>query len=276
MPVWLDQLVLDAVDAAFALRHYPLPRRDRLVECRIVSHRGERDDHVVFENTYAAFDPLIGTGVDGIEFDVRWTRDLVPVVFHDPDCRRLFGDGTRLAGLDWAELSRRRPEIPDLRSFVRRYAPDFHLMAEIKHEPYPDPPLQSRRLAEALAPALARRRCHVLSLVPSMFDALPDIPAAVTMGVARLNAAAISAEALARGRGGFSGHYAALGSTQIAAHHAAGQIVGCGFPASAQVFYREAARGVDYVFTNIARQAARWRQQALAQRDAAGSPARRG
>jgi glycerophosphoryl diester phosphodiesterase len=276
MPVWLDQVVLGAVDALFALRAPVLPPRERLEACRIVSHRGERDDRIVFENTYAAFDPLRGSGVYGIEFDVRWTRDLVPVVCHDADLHRLFGDSARIADLTWPELRTRRPEIPDLHSFVRRYAGDFHLMCEIKYEPYPYPARQSARLAEALLPALAARRCTVLSLVPEMFGALPDIPAAATMGVSRMNTADISQEALGAQRAGFSGHYALVGTSRIAAHHAAGQMVGCGFPASKSVLYREIARGVDYVFTNAARQAEAWRREALAQHAPAGSPAPHG
>jgi glycerophosphoryl diester phosphodiesterase len=264
VPLWLDQLALDAVDALFARRRYAVPSRAQLEACRIISHRGERDDVAVRENTCAAFDPLRGSGVHGIEFDVRWTADLVPVVFHDTHLLRVFGEADRIGDLTAAALRARHPEIPDLHGFVRRYAGDFHLMCEIKHEPYPDPPRQSRLLAEALEPALARGRCHVLSLVPDMFALLPDIPARATMGVSRVNVGAISAEALRSGRGGFSGHYATLGAERIAAHHAAGQVVGCGFPASPAVLYREAARGIDYVFTNIARQAEGWRRDALA------------
>ena len=276
MPAWLDQLALGAVDALFALRAPVLPPRERLEACRIVSHRGEHDNRTVFENTYEAFDPLRGTGVYGIEFDVRWTRDLVPVVFHDAELRRLFGDGARLADLTWPELRARRPEIPDLHGFVRRYAGDFHLMCEVKFERYPYPARQSARLAEALLPALAAGRCTVLSLVPEMFGALPDIPAAATMGVSRMNTGAISDDALARRRGGFSGHYALIGTARIAAHHAAGQRVGTGFPASKSVLYREIGRGVDYVFTNAARQAEAWRREGLARHLPAGSPAPHG
>jgi glycerophosphoryl diester phosphodiesterase len=276
MPQWLDALVLDGVDALFALRPPVFPPRERAQACRIVSHRGEHDNVTVFENTLAAFDPLRGTGVHGIELDVRWTRDLVPVVFHDPDLQRLFGDPTRLADLTWPELHARRPEIPDLHGLVRRYAADFHLMVEVKHEPYPYPARQSARLAEALMPALAARRCTVLSLVPEMFAALPDLPLDATMGVARVNTAAISREARKQKRVGFSGHYALVSTARIRQHHDAGQCVGVGFPASKAVVYREIARGVDYVFTNVARQAEAWRRQALAPGAQPGTPAPRG
>jgi glycerophosphoryl diester phosphodiesterase len=268
MPHWLDQAFLRTVDALYAL-----PRRRatpaQLAACRIVAHRGERDDRTVFENTYAAFDPLRGTGIFGIEFDVRWTADLVPVVFHDASFARLFEAGGTLRETDLAALRLRFPQVPTLHDFVRRYCDEFHLMAELKHEPYPDPALQDRRLAEALAPALARGRCHVLSLVPEMFGWLRDIPARATMGVARLNTRAIGDEALVAGRGGFSCHYATLTRAQIARHHAAGQVVGCGFPDSEAVMRREIGRGVDYVFSNRA-----LAMRALVMR--AGSPAPRG
>lgn len=264
MPQWLDSLVLGGVDALFALRPPVIPPRERTQACRVVSHRGEHDNVAVLENTLPAFDALQGSGVYGIEFDVRWTRDLVPVVFHDADLQRLFGDPARVADLTWPELHARRPEIPDLHGFVRRYAGEFHLMAEVKHEPYPFPARQSARLAEALLPALAARRCTVLSLVPVLFGALPDIPHGATMGVARVNTKSISREALKHRRAGFSGHYALITRARIARHHAAGQQVGAGFPASKAVLYREIARGIDYVFTNMARQAEAWRRQALA------------
>jgi glycerophosphoryl diester phosphodiesterase len=272
MPHWLDQAVLHAVDALYAL-----PRRAatpaQLAACRIVSHRGERDDRTVLENTVAAFDPLRGSGVFGIEFDVRWTADLVPVVFHDPDLRRLFGARERLADLGWDRLHAAWPQIPRLDEFVRRYCDDFHLMAELKHEPWRDPALQDRRLAEALAPALDRGRCHVLSLRPEMFAALASLPAARTLGIGRLNADEISREAIAAGRAGFACQYAALGARHVRAHHAAGQVVGTGFPPSRALLHREAARGVDWIFTNRARELERWRREGAAGPPAAGTPA---
>jgi glycerophosphoryl diester phosphodiesterase len=275
MPLWLDHAFLRTVDALYGFaRHRPTPAQ--LAAVRIVSHRGERDDRRWPENTCAAFDPLRGSGVFGLEFDVRWTRDLVPVVFHDANFRRLYGSGERLADLGWAQVRARFPQVPALADVVRRYAGEFHLMVELKHERYPDPAVQDARLAEALAPALATGRCHVLSLVPAMFGLLPSLPAARTLGIGRINADAISAEALASRRGGVGCHYVALRERHIEAHHAAGQLVGTGFPSSRALLCREAARGVDLLFTNRALALERWRRQALAQAPASGIPAPRG
>jgi glycerophosphoryl diester phosphodiesterase len=260
MPLWLDQAFLRAADALYGLaRHRPTAAQ--LAHLRVVSHRGQRDDPGVLENTFAAFDPLRGSGVFGLEFDVRWTRDLVPVVFHDPDFRRLYGSHARLADLTLSGVLARFPQVPTLHELVRRYCGEFHLFVELKHERYPDPALQDRRLAEALAPALESGRCHVMSLAPAMFAQLPALAPARTLGIARVNAGAISAEALAAGRGGFACHYAALRARHLRAHHAAGQKVGSGFPVSRALLYREAARGVDWVFTNRARELERWRRE---------------
>ena len=259
MPLWLDHAFLRVADALYALpRHRPTP--EQLAAVRIVSHRGERDAGAL-ENTYAAFDPLRGSGVFGLELDVRWTADRVPVVFHDADLRRLYGARERIGDLRWDDLHARWPRVPRLDEFVRRYTDEFHLMVELKHERYPEPDLQDRRLAEALAPALRAGRVHVLSLRPEMFGLLPALPARATLGIGRLNAGAISAEAIAAARGGFACHYVALRARHVRAHHAAGQKVGAGFPSSRALLHREAARGVDWVFTDRARQLERWRRE---------------
>src|SRR6185503_10118136 len=45
-------------------------------------------------------------GADGIEFDVRLTRDGLPVVIHDSTLRRTGGVPHRVADLTWTEISK--------------------------------------------------------------------------------------------------------------------------------------------------------------------------
>lgn len=52
----------------------------------ILGHRGA--SALAPENTLAAFSRAISDGADGIEFDVRLSRDLVPVVIHDASLKR--------------------------------------------------------------------------------------------------------------------------------------------------------------------------------------------
>ena len=68
----------------------------------IIGHRGA--SAVAPENTIAAFKEAIAVGADGVEFDVRLTRDGVPVVIHDGTLRRTGGLQRRVADLTWAEL----------------------------------------------------------------------------------------------------------------------------------------------------------------------------
>ncbi|HYK19852.1 MAG TPA: glycerophosphodiester phosphodiesterase family protein [Pyrinomonadaceae bacterium] len=70
----------------------------------IIGHRGA--SAVAPENTMGAFRVAIAAGADGIEFDVRLTRDGIPVIIHDSTLRRTAGLAARVADLDWAELQR--------------------------------------------------------------------------------------------------------------------------------------------------------------------------
>ena len=56
------------------------------------------------ENTLSAFGLALDEGADGVELDVRLSRDGVVVVAHDPDLRRVAGRPERVAELDAATL----------------------------------------------------------------------------------------------------------------------------------------------------------------------------
>jgi glycerophosphoryl diester phosphodiesterase len=70
----------------------------------IIGHRGA--SAVAPENTMASFREAIAVGADGIEFDVRLTRDGVPVIIHDSTLRRTGGLPHRVAELSSAELAK--------------------------------------------------------------------------------------------------------------------------------------------------------------------------
>lgn len=70
----------------------------------IIGHRGA--SAVAPENTMAAFREAIAVGADGIEFDVRLTRDRVPVVIHDSTLRRTGDLPQRIADLSLMEIAR--------------------------------------------------------------------------------------------------------------------------------------------------------------------------
>jgi glycerophosphoryl diester phosphodiesterase len=69
----------------------------------IIAHRGA-SAHAP-ENTLAAFQLGIDSGADGVELDVRLSKDGVPVVVHDRDLRRLAGRKECVSDLTAKELA---------------------------------------------------------------------------------------------------------------------------------------------------------------------------
>lgn len=247
-----ENLLLPMIDGIYARLPQPHPGIERLQSCRIISHRGEHDNQQVFENTLVAFDAAVAQGVWGIEFDLRWTRDLEPVVFHDADLRRVFGRELRVGGCTLADLKRQCPHVPTLAEVVGRYGGKVHLMMEIKAESYPDRDRQNQVLGEVFAALSPGRDFHLLSLAPEMFRLIRFAPAAAFVPVARLNLPDLSRLALQEGYGGVAGHYAMVGDSAIRRHHAAGQRVGTGYPRARNCLFREIHRGVDWIFSNHA------------------------
>jgi len=102
----------------------------------VFAHRG--GSHLAPENTVAAFDSGLRLGADGLELDVRMSRDGVVVVHHDATLDRTTNLGGPLAARDADELGRadagyrfRRGGafpfrglgigVPRLREVLRRY-----------------------------------------------------------------------------------------------------------------------------------------------------------
>ena len=106
------------------------PRRKpdswRLQQCRVISHRGIHDNRRVLENTIAAFRAAAEAGVWGIELDLRWTRDDVPMVFHDRDLVRLRGLPVRIEDLAAARLAKQHPWIPTFKSVIAAFGGRQH------------------------------------------------------------------------------------------------------------------------------------------------------
>ena len=68
----------------------------------IFGHRGSPS--YITENTIPSFEKALEQGVDGLEFDVRLTRDKKIVIFHDANLMRLCGINMKVKDLTYAEL----------------------------------------------------------------------------------------------------------------------------------------------------------------------------
>lgn len=120
----------------------------------IIAHRGASAD--VPENTIAAFRAAVEQRAEAIEFDVRLTRDGVPVVMHDPTLARTTDrDGTVAdltlaelraadAGAKWLGPDGSRPwqgqglTVPTLQEVLRAF-PTLPMLIEIKCREAQDP-----------------------------------------------------------------------------------------------------------------------------------------
>jgi glycerophosphoryl diester phosphodiesterase len=240
------------LDGFYALWPQPFPGFERLNNCKIVSHRGEYDNRSVFENTLPAFDRACALGIWGIEFDIRWTKDLQPVVIHDPDLKRVFGMDIKVADITLKTLRAECPAVPLLSEVIQKYGRQIHLMVEIKAENYPDPARQNQILQECFATLKPRADYHLMSLTAQMFDLITFVPASTCIPIALWNLHRFSNLALMKKMRGVAGHYFLLNNALLARHRANGQKVGTGYPGSKNCLFREINRGVEWIFSNKA------------------------
>ena len=70
----------------------------------IIAHRGA--SAFAPENTLAAFRKAIEDGAEGIEFDVRLSKDGEAVVFHDADLKRIGGRDEKIIDFSFEELQK--------------------------------------------------------------------------------------------------------------------------------------------------------------------------
>lgn len=240
------------VDAFHKIKPEPKTSREILSECKIISHRGEHDNKTVFENTIAAFEKVLAAKVWGIEFDIRWTKDLVPVVFHDADLRRLFRSKTKIVALTFAELREKFPLVPSLAEVVDQFGGKIHLMVEIKKEVYPDSSQQIKTLEQIFSPLTPMQDYHFISIYPEMFDQLSFLPSQALLPVATISYKHKSRISFRKKYGGVLGHYQFLSRYRISRHLRRSHKVGVGFVASKNSLYRELNRGVEWIFSNNA------------------------
>ncbi|MGD2099487.1 MAG: glycerophosphodiester phosphodiesterase family protein [Desulfobacterales bacterium] len=240
------------LDQFYARWPQSIPSKDRLEQCKLISHRGDHDNQYVFENTMAAFDRASDGGVWGIELDLRWTKDLHPVVLHDTNLRRVFGSDTAVRQATLAELKSICPLLPTLAEIISRFGKQMHLMIEIKSEVYPDPARQNRILAELLAALQPVKDYHFLTMTPPMFNIIDCVTRNAFLPVAHVNFFQLSKLAIRQNYGGIAGHYVLLTRSRLKRHKNAMQNLATGFVNSKKCLFRELNRGVEWIFSDNA------------------------
>ena len=248
----LEAQLRQILDYFYARWPQSIPSTDRLQQCKIISHRGVYDNLKVFENTFSAFDRAKAQGVWGIEFDLRWTRDLHPVAIHDADLRRVFGSKLEIRKMTLAELKSECPLVPSLAEMIQRYGKQIHLMVEIKAEVYPDPARQGRILKDLFSPLEPEEDYHFLTMTPKMFDLIEFVPKSTFLPIARFNFFRLSTLATRQNLGGIAGHYFLLTAARQKKHQKLRQKMGTGYVNSKNCLFRELNRNVEWVFSDNA------------------------
>lgn len=68
----------------------------------VFAHRGA--SAYALENTLQAFDKAMELGADGIELDIQFSKEGLPVVYHDPQLSRLVGSNKLVSDCTLEEL----------------------------------------------------------------------------------------------------------------------------------------------------------------------------
>lgn len=251
IPFPIENALTRFVDAIYVGRPQPMPSAEKLKQCKIISHRGEYRNSEAKENSLAAFDNAGRAGVWGIELDVRWTKDGVPVVSHDADMRRLYAADGSIAQTTYPDLVRRFPSIASLEEVVDRFGKRLHLMIEIK-EPGDVLGPKDRTLASMLRPLEPEADYHLMALHPQVLSPLRLIPSVAKVAIGYYLPDSFSPWVRRHQWGGLCGHYLTMRGAIVSRHQRRGQRVGTGFINSPNVLYREINRGVDWVFSDNA------------------------
>jgi glycerophosphoryl diester phosphodiesterase len=250
-PEWIDKLFNYITDIFFRHTPQPQPDKEKIKSCKIISHRGEHDNITVFENTVEAFETVKINSIYGIELDIRWTKDLHPVVFHDRCLKRLFNNEKKINQLTLAEINQSFPIIPTLETIIKLFGKQLHLMVEIKEEIYPEPEYQNKILEDIFSSLEPVKDFHLITLNPKMFQII-TFPQSCFLPVAETKIFKYSSLSIKNELGGITGHYLFLNNHIINKHHEAGQKIGTGFISSKNCLFREINRNVDWIFSNHA------------------------
>lgn len=245
----------------FAALPKGLSQGPALASIQLIGHRGDHDGRErtaiktlegrVAENTIAAFDRCLAAGVWGIEFDLQWTRNGVPMVIHDVDAGRVFNrPDVVVAELTDQQLRQRCPLIPSLEQVIDRYAGRLHLMIELKAETWRRQYAQT--LVALLNPLVATADYHLLSLNTNIFRDLTDIAPHAHLPVATANTQKVYEYAIKHPCAGMSGHFVLLNRRMRSRLAAQQKNWGTGFIGSHGALRKEIRSGTRWLFSNHA------------------------
>ena len=246
----LKQFLQLLVDFLVFIIPRPMPSNNKLKNAKIVAHRGWHGKDDIKENSIESFQAAVDHGLWGVEFDVRWTKDGIPVVHHDAHCLRIWGFDCYIRDLTYLELKKTIPEIPSLEEVVLKFGKKIHLFIEMKNEKFPNLVEKKDLLKKILEPLSPIHDFHIICLSVSPIQDFDLYDLKTYLLVADLNLLEMSRLALTNHYGGVTGHYLLSTQEVLAKHTEAGQKVGTGFIRTQACMKREINRDVEWLFTN--------------------------
>ena len=217
---------------------------------QIVAHRGWHNNENLIENTLQSFQTALDHKLYGVEFDIRWTKDLIPIVHHDESLNRLWGIDRDIADLDFLELREKAPMIPSLQEVIERFGKKLHLFIEIKAEVFPDLSKQKIILAKTLSSLKAYTDFHLLTLDIDMVKEFNNFDTKLFLLVSELEVMRMIHFVEKYELGGITGHFVLIGDELVKEQQFKQRLVGTGFLRTKSALNRERNKGVDFHFTN--------------------------
>jgi glycerophosphoryl diester phosphodiesterase len=149
---------------------------------KIIGHRGAKG--LAPENTLASFSKALEHNVDEIEFDVRITKDNVPVMEHDKWLHNQAGERFRVGDFTLAQLRKHKPELTTLGQAIEAVNRAVPLYVEIKPKEPTQPVIDCIQtyLAKGWKPTDFRFGSFDSKVLRELHNALPAIPLIVIGG----------------------------------------------------------------------------------------------
>lgn len=243
-------ILQSVVDFIIYLIPYPKLTSKELREVKIVAHRGWHDNLNTFENTMQAFETALENNLWGIEFDIRWTNDHVPIILHDKDTNRIWDKDILIEGISFKNLRAELPQIPTLEEVVERFGKKIHFFIELKPANFDHIEIYNKSLKKILAGLNEKEDFHFLAQSIGLVLKFNAFSNDSYLLVSDINTKELSEQALSYRIGGLAGHYLLITDKVIQKHKNENQLIGTGYVRSKSSLSREFNREADFVFTN--------------------------
>lgn len=249
------KLIQHLIDLLFRVIPQSPLTPDQIKSLKIVAHRGCHDTGLV-ENTLPAFVWCRDHNIWGIEFDIQFTGDNIPVVHHDPHCGRVFQQPQLIISqISFDTLRDKIPAIPSLEEVVQKIGKEIHFMIELKSVLSEEQNQILKKLLGSLEPKVDY---HILSLKKEYFDSINFVKYDCYLPVAELNVNEFAKYAINNKCDGLAGHYLMITPSLIMKLSQFDLQTGVGYIISKNSLIREIHKNHTWLFTDRITSVKKW------------------